>query len=211
MASIHAHKIDPTTKTHVFVVELRIARGSWNWGVPALLRTIRCNDEMGKKIIAGQVLKYRQKSIECIEEWKVDARFQGAHSNFRHTLDALKEELADHLPNPSAAVAGPLDDSQIMIEHIINEDAASIHNFLDEHPGTWGWLPRAAAWGLTEATSALLPYAGEVDLENAIRLAKAYGQADCVELLTMYGQKRKLAAEVATAAVSPAPSLTRLM
>lgn len=211
MASIHAHKIDPTTKTHVFVVELRIARGSWNWGVPALLRTIRCDDEMGRRIVAGQVLKYRQKSIECIEEWKVDARFQGERSAYWRTLEALKDELADHLPNPGAAVSGPMDDGETMMEHIRSQDSASIQQFLDEHPGTWGWLPRAAAWGLAQSTAALLPYAVDADLENAARIAEANGQTDCVELLTMYRQKRRLEAEIATAAVSPSPSLNRLM
>ena len=91
------HKLQ-SSSTHSVAVMQTSGSGS-KYGQPAVLSTVRVKNEDLDQLFAARVRG--NKEVEVIESWKVDAASQGPRSRFGKTLDAMKNELGNHLPGKS--------------------------------------------------------------------------------------------------------------
>lgn len=100
MKKIHAILSDATHS--VAILETSSSGGSY--GIPVKLSTVRIPNERLEQLFDAKVLGTSK--VEVIESYKLNASSTGPRSKYGQTLEALKDELKDHLSGPMMAECG---------------------------------------------------------------------------------------------------------
>lgn len=87
---------DIATGADQSVAIIQTAASGGKWGQPCHLSTVRMDNEHVSDLLTSQKVLGNPK-FEVIESWKVDGASTGPRSKFGKTLEAMKDELADHV------------------------------------------------------------------------------------------------------------------